>query len=62
MTTITCEIQCLVYLLQDFKVPFEKSSLLCCDNDSTRYIKANLVFHECTNHIEMVCNIFKKEN
>jgi len=38
MATITCEIQWLVYLLQDLKVPFEQPSLLYRDNDSTRYI------------------------
>ena len=27
MATVTCEIQWLVYLLQDFKVPFEQQSL-----------------------------------
>jgi len=57
MATFTCEIQWLVYLLQDLKVPFEQSSLLYCDNDSTRYIAANPVFHECTKHTEIVCHI-----
>jgi len=28
MTIITCEIQLLVYLFQDFKVPFEQPFLL----------------------------------
>ena len=50
MTTVTCEIQWLVYLLHNFNFPFEQSSLLYCDNDSTRYIVANLVFHEHTKH------------
>jgi len=50
MTTFTCEIQRLTYLLQDFKVPFEQPSLLYWDNDSTRYIAINPVFHERTKH------------
>ena len=37
MAIVTCEIQWLTYLLQDFKVLFEQPSLLYCDNDSTRY-------------------------
>jgi len=60
MTTITCEIQWLVYLLQDLKVPFEQPSLLYCDNDSARYIAANLVFHERTKHIEIDCHIVRE--
>jgi len=62
MTTITCEIQWLVYLLQDLKVPFKQSSLLYCDNDSTRYIAANpLVFHKHTKHIEIDYHVVREE-
>ena len=57
MTTVTCEIQWLTYLLQDFKVPYEQPSLLYCDNDSARYIAANPVFHEHTKHIEIDCHV-----
>ena len=51
MVTVTCEIQWLTYLLQDFKVPFEQPSLLYCDNDSARYIATNLVFHDRKKHV-----------
>jgi len=61
MATVTCEIQWLVYLLQDLKVPFEQPSLLYCDNDSARYIAANPVFHEHTKHIEIVCHIVREK-
>jgi len=61
MITITCEIQWLVYLLQDLKVPFEQPSLLYCDNDSTRYIIANSMFHEHTKHIEINCHIVREK-
>ena len=60
-TTVICEIQWLVYLFKDFKVPFEQSSLLYCDNDSARYITANPVFHERTKHIEIDCDIVRKK-
>jgi len=53
MATVTCKDSMLVYLLQHFKVPFEQLSLLYCDNDSTRYIIANLVFHEGMKHIKI---------
>ena len=61
MTTVTCEIQWLTYLLQDFKVPFEQSSLLYCDNDSAKYIPANPVFQERTKHIEIDCHVVRKK-
>ena len=61
MTTVTCEIQWLTYLLQDFKVPFEQPSLLYCDNDSARYIAANPVFHERTKHIEIDCHVVREK-
>jgi len=61
MTTVTCEIQWLVYLFQDLNVPFEQPSLLCCDNDSARYIAANPVFHERTKHIEIDCHIVREK-
>jgi len=61
MTTVTCEILWLTYLLQDFKVPFEQSSLLYCDNDSAKYIAANSVFHERTKHIEIDYHVFKEK-
>jgi len=61
MTTVTCEIQWLVYLLQDLKVHFEQPSLSYCDNDSTRYVAANLVFNEHTKHIEIDCHFVREK-
>jgi len=60
MTIVRCEIQWLVYLLRDFKVPFEQPSLLYCDNDSARYIAAKPMFHGRKKHIEIDCHIFKE--
>ena len=61
MTTVTCEIQWLVYLLQDLKVLFEQPSFLYCDNDSARYIESNPVFHERGKHIEIDCHIVREK-
>jgi len=61
MTNVTCEIQWLTYLLQDFKVPFEQPFLLYCENDSARYIAANPVFHERTKHIEIDCHVVREK-
>ena len=61
MATVTCEIQWLTYLLQDFKVPFEQPSLLYCDNDSARYIAANSVFHKRRKHVEIDCHVVREK-
>jgi len=61
MITVTCEIQWLVYLFQDFKDPFEQPSLSYFDNDLARYIVANPVFHEHTKHIEIDCHIVREK-
>ena len=61
MATLTCEVQWLTYLLQDFKFSFEQPSLLYCDNDSARYIATNLVFHERTKHIEIDCHVVREK-
>jgi len=55
------KIQWLTYLLQDFKVPFEQSSLLYCDNDSIRYIAINPVFHERMKHIKIDCHVVREK-
>jgi len=54
MANVTCEIQWLTYILEDFKAPFEQPYLMYCDNNSTKYIVANLVFYERKKHIEIV--------
>ena len=61
MAIVICEIQWLVYLRQDLKVPFEQPSLLYCDNDSARYIAKNPVFHERTKHIKIDCHIVREK-
>jgi len=61
MATVTCEIQWLVYLLQDLQVSFEQPSLLSCDNDSARYIATNPVFHERIKHIKIDCHIVREK-
>jgi len=61
MVTVKCEIQWLVYLLKDFKVPFEQLSFLSCDNDSARFITTNPVFHEHTKHIKKIVTLLERK-
>ncbi|XP_019414086.1 PREDICTED: uncharacterized protein LOC109325899 [Lupinus angustifolius] len=42
------------------KVPYKEPAILYCDNDSARYIAANVVFHERTKHIEIGCHIARE--
>ncbi|XP_019433871.1 PREDICTED: uncharacterized protein LOC109340603, partial [Lupinus angustifolius] len=39
---------------------YEQPALLYCDNDSARYIVANLVFNERTKHIEIDCHVARE--
>jgi hypothetical protein len=56
MTTTTCELTWLRYLLQDLQVEHRQSTTLLCDNKTTLYIKTNPVYHERTKHIELDCH------
>jgi hypothetical protein len=57
----TCELQWLVYLLQDLGVSCIKPPVLYCDNQSALHIAANPVFHERTKHLEIDCHIVREK-
>jgi len=61
MAATTCEIKWLIYLLQDFRVPYVQPAILYCDNQSTIQIANNPVFHERTKHIEIDCHIVREK-
>nr|KYP33416.1 Copia protein [Cajanus cajan] len=61
MTSVTCEIQWLTFLLQDLQIPFKAPALLYCDNQSAIHIATNPVFHERTKHIELDCHIVREK-
>ena len=58
---MTCEIQWLTYLLQDFRVDFTAPAVLYCDNNSALHLAANPVFHERTKHIELDCHLVREK-
>ncbi|KAL0419088.1 UNVERIFIED_CONTAM: Retrovirus-related Pol polyprotein from transposon RE1 [Sesamum radiatum] len=47
------------YLLQDLGISLPKPIPLFCDNKAAVHIMANLVFHECTKHLEIDCHIVR---
>ena len=57
MSATICGIQWLMYLFQDFRVPYFQSAILYCDIGSVIQIANNHVFHELTKHIEIDCHI-----
>jgi hypothetical protein len=57
----TCELQWLVYLLQDLGVSCIKPPVLYCGNQSALHIAANPVFHERTKHLEIDCHFVREK-
>jgi hypothetical protein len=54
-----CELQWLIYLLQDLHVLCVKPVVLYCDNQSAVHIASNPVFHERTKHLEIDCHFVR---
>ena len=59
LTTTTCEIQWLTYILQDLGLPHIQPTTIYRDNQSAIHIASNQVFHEHTKHIEINCHIVR---
>lgn len=61
LTSTTCEIQWLTYLLTKLQIPFISPALLYCDSQSTRHIATNPSFQERTKHNELDCHIVREK-
>ncbi|WVZ08184.1 hypothetical protein V8G54_021530 [Vigna mungo] len=60
LANVTCELQWLTYILQDFHISIVQPTIVYCDNRSTIQNTTNQVFHERTKHIEIDCHIVKE--
>jgi len=61
LASTTCEIQWLIYLLQDLHASFSLPALLYCDNQSAIQIASNQAYHERTKHIEIDCHLIREK-
>lgn len=61
LATTTCELQWLVYLLNDLHLTHSLSALIFTDSKSALSIASNPVLHEKTKHIEIDCHLVREK-
>lgn len=61
MASTVSEVLWLRWLLFDLGVAHKEATPIMCDNEATRHIAANLVYHERTKHVEMDCYFVCKQ-
>lgn len=57
LASLTCEVQWLQYLFQDFLVKFPQAASFYYDSKSAIYLTHNPTFHERSKHIELDCHV-----
>lgn len=61
MALAACELIWLQQILTNFKITVTNTAKLLCDNKLAIHIATNLVFHECTKHIEIDCRTIRDQ-
>ena len=61
LASTTCELQWLLYLLEDLHAEHTQPVLLFCDNQSASQIALNPVFHERMKHIEIDYHVVREK-
>ncbi|XP_018842683.2 uncharacterized mitochondrial protein AtMg00810-like [Juglans regia] len=61
LTTTTCEVQWLLYALQDLSVDHPQPTMLYTDSKSALSIATNPVKHERTKHIQIDCHLVREK-
>jgi hypothetical protein len=61
LSTATCELIWILFLLRDLKITCHKPPVLYCDSQSAMHIASNPVFHERTKHLEIDCHLVREK-
>ncbi|GAU31769.1 hypothetical protein TSUD_22150 [Trifolium subterraneum] len=61
LSSATCELIWLTYLMNDLKVQCSKLPVIYCDSQSDLHIASNPVFHERTKHLEIDCHLVREK-
>lgn len=59
MAMTVCELQWILYILQDLKISYSLPIDLKCDNRAAMHIAVNPVFHERTKHLDIDCHMVR---
>lgn len=57
----SCELQWILYIVNDLRVNCDRPPVIYCDNQSAIHIAANPVFHEHTKHLEIDCHFVREK-
>ncbi|GAU31202.1 hypothetical protein TSUD_210590 [Trifolium subterraneum] len=61
LSTATCELIWLTFLMKDLNIHCSKPPVIYCDSQSAMHIASNPVFHERTKHLEIECHFVREK-
>ena len=61
LASLSCELQWLQYILQDFQIQLPQPAAVFCDSKSAIYLAHNPAFHERRKHIELDCHVIREK-